>query len=102
VATLPRKRAEAWWEVKGVIAAIHRQPRVGFPVNLVWNRPTGAQVFAADDRGNGNEASTEQEDSSGSMRFEDASCQRCGRAGEKSRPAFIPRCDVQLAELDQG
>jgi hypothetical protein len=79
VATLPGKRAEAWWEVKAVIAAVRRQPRVGFPVNFVWNRPTGAQVFAADDRGNGNEASTEQEDSSGSMRFEDASCQRGAR-----------------------
>lgn len=79
VATLPGPRPEAWWEVRAVIAAVRRQPRVGFPVDFVWNRPTGALVFVADDRGNGNEASSEQEDSSGSVQFEQASCSKGAR-----------------------
>jgi hypothetical protein len=75
IATLPHK-PEAWWHVIAVVSDLRRQPRVEFPVSFVWNRPTGAFVFVADDRGNGNEASSEQEESGGVIQFDEASCRR--------------------------
>ena len=61
------------WQLRAVVADIRRHPVVRFPHSFVFDRPTGAQLFAAE--GN-NEASTSEEEASGRISF---SRVRCGR-----------------------
>ena len=49
--------------------------RIKFPNDFVWNRPRGALLFVADGE---NEASTAEEESSGSMEFSRVTCRRGG------------------------
>lgn len=63
----------ALWTLSAVLADVKRKPVVRFPHSFVFDKPTGAQLFAADGR---NEASTAEEESSGRMTFTKA---RCGR-----------------------
>ena len=63
----------ALWTLSAVLADVKRKPVVRFPHSFVFDKPTGAQLFAADGR---NEASTAEEESSGRITFTKA---RCGR-----------------------
>jgi len=79
----PPRRVSDWrlWAVPGDVRS---GKRVRFPVRFVWNRPEGAELFAADledtpggadVRGGTNEASTEQEDAGGWLEFDAVGCE---------------------------
>ena len=61
------------------LSAVRRDLAIGrpikFPKDFVWNRPRGALLFLAD---GSNEASTAEEESSGSMEFSRVTCRRGG------------------------
>jgi hypothetical protein len=61
------------------LSAVHRDLTIGrrikFPNDFVWNRPRGALLFVADGE---SEASTAEEESSGSMVFSRVTCRRGG------------------------
>ncbi len=61
------------WQLSAVVADVRRRPVVRFPHSFVWNRPTGAQLFAVD---GDNEASSSEEEASGRISFGRV---RCGR-----------------------
>jgi len=61
------------WTLSAVVADVRRRPVVRFPHSFVFDKPTGAQLFAADGR---NEASSAEEEAGGRMTFSRA---RCGR-----------------------
>ncbi len=63
----------ALWTMSAVVADVRRKPVVRFPHSFVFDKPTGAQLFAADAK---NEASSAEEESSGRITFTRA---RCGR-----------------------
>ena len=54
------------WTMSAVLADVRRRPVVRFPHSFVFDKPTRAQLFAADGR---NEASTAEEESSGRITF---------------------------------
>ncbi len=59
------------WTLSAVLADVRRRPVVRFPHSFVFDKPTGAQLFAGDGR---NEASTAEEESSGRITFTRARC----------------------------
>jgi hypothetical protein len=63
----------SWWELHAVLADVRRRPVVRLPNAFVFDRPRGAQLFAVDAR---NEVNSDQEESTGSIRFGRV---RCGR-----------------------
>jgi len=63
----------AVWTMSAVVADVRRRPVVRFPHNFIWDKPTGAQVFAGD---RGNEASSAEEESTGRITFTKV---RCGK-----------------------
>jgi hypothetical protein len=63
----------ASWTLSAVLADVKRKPVVRFPHSFVFDKPTGAQLFAAT---GGNEASSAEEESRGRITFTKA---RCGR-----------------------
>jgi hypothetical protein len=69
----------AFWELNAVLADVRRQPVVRLPKTFIWNHPRGAQLFAA---AGGNEANSDTERSSGSIRFQRVRC------GKRLRIAF--------------
>jgi hypothetical protein len=66
-------REGPFWTLDAVVADVRRRPVVRFPHSFVWNRPTGAQLFAVD---GDNEASSSEEEASGRISFRRV---RCGR-----------------------
>jgi hypothetical protein len=66
-------RNGAFWRLDAVVADVRRRPVVRFPHSFVWNKPTGAQLFAVE--GN-NEASSSEEEARGRISFDTI---RCGR-----------------------
>ena len=66
-------RDEPFWQLSAVVADVRRRPVVRFPHSFVWNRPTGAQLFAVD---GANEVSSSEEEASGRISFGTV---RCGR-----------------------
>jgi hypothetical protein len=62
-----------FWQLSAVVADVRRRPIVRFPHSFVWDRPTGAQIFAVD---GGNEVSSSEEEASGRISFRRV---RCGR-----------------------
>ena len=66
-------RSAAFWELHAVVADVRRRPRVRLPNTFDWIHPRGALLFAA---AGGNEANSDTERSSGSIRFLRV---RCGR-----------------------
>jgi hypothetical protein len=65
--------AGPFWKVDAVVADVRRRPVVRFPHSFVFDRPTGAQLFAVD---GDNEVSSSEEEASGRISF---SRVRCGR-----------------------
>ena len=63
----------AFWELSAVVADVRRRALVRLPKTFIWNRPRGAQLFAA---AGGNESNSDTDESSGSIRFQRV---RCGR-----------------------
>ena len=61
------------WQLDAVVADVRRRPVVRFPHSFVWNKPTGARLFAVD---GDNEASSAEEEASGRISFGRV---RCGR-----------------------
>ena len=61
------------WQLDAVVADVRRRRVVRFPHSFVWNRPTGAQLFAVD---GDNELSSAEEEGSGEITFGQV---RCGR-----------------------
>jgi hypothetical protein len=61
------------WQLRAVVADVRRRRVVRFPHSFVWNRPTGAQLFAVD---GANEVSSSEEEASGQITFGRV---RCGR-----------------------
>ena len=59
------------WTLSAVVADVRRRPVVRFPHSFVFDKPTGAQLFAAGGR---NEASTAEEESSGRITFSRVRC----------------------------
>jgi hypothetical protein len=66
-------REGPFWQLDAVVADVRRRPVVRFPHSFVWNRPTGAQLFAVDGE---NELSSAEEEASGRISFGRV---RCGR-----------------------
>ena len=66
-------RTGPFWQLDAVVADIRRRPVVRFPHSFVFDRPTGAQLFAVD---GDNEASSAEEEASGRITFTRV---RCGR-----------------------
>ena len=66
-------RGGPFWQLRVVVADVKRRPVVRFPHSFVFNRPTGAEVFAFDPD---NEASSAEEEASGRISF---GAVRCGR-----------------------
>lgn len=65
----------AGWRVDAVRRDVVHGQRVSFPLDFVWDSPRGASVFVA---AHGNETSSGQEESSGSIRFSRVSCRPGG------------------------
>ena len=63
------------WDLSAVRRDVELGQPIEFPNGFVWNKPHGALLFAAYSR---NEASTAEEESSGSMTFSGVSCRRDG------------------------
>ena len=82
----------AFWWLRAVVADVRREPVVRLPHSFVFDRPTGAQLFAVDGT---NELSSAEEEASGRIVFRRA---RCGR-----RLAVRVRVDATLgSELSDG
>jgi hypothetical protein len=62
-----------FWTLRTVVADVRRRPVVRLPHSFVWNRPSGAQLFALD---GDNEVSSAEEEASGRISFHRV---RCGR-----------------------
>lgn len=67
--------ARRGWELSAVRRDVHFGQSIEFPNDFVWNKPRGAQLFAFDAP---IEASTAEEESSGSIVFSHLSCQLGG------------------------
>jgi hypothetical protein len=65
------RRPSAWWELHAVVADVQRRPVVRLPNSFNFDEPKGAQLFAVDRR---NELNSDQEESSGSIRFGRVAC----------------------------
>jgi hypothetical protein len=63
------------WDLAAVRADVRAGTRVSFPTDFVSAKPRGAQLFAADAP---NEASTNEEEASGSMTFTHVTCRHGG------------------------
>ena len=61
------------WRLSAVIADVRRHPVVRMPHSFVFDKPTGALLFAFE---GGNELSSQEEESRGTIRFKRA---RCGK-----------------------
>jgi hypothetical protein len=72
VAVRGRKRH---WDLSAVRADVRPGTQVKFPTDFVFNKPKGAQLFVADAP---NEASTNEEEASGSMTFTHVTCKHGG------------------------
>jgi hypothetical protein len=66
-------RTGPFWMLDAVVADVRRRPVVRFPHSFVFNRPTGARLFAVDGE---NEVSSAEEEASGRISFRRV---RCGR-----------------------
>ena len=66
-------RGGPFWQLDAVVADVREHPVVRFPHSFVFDRPTGAQLFAVD---GDNEASSAEEEASGRITFTRV---RCGR-----------------------
>jgi len=66
-------RSGPFWQVDAVIADVRRDPVVRFPHSFVFDKPTGAQLFAVERE---NELSSSEEEASGRITFGKV---RCGR-----------------------
>jgi hypothetical protein len=67
------RRRSAFWHLQVVVADVRRDPVVELPHTFVFDRPSGAQLFAVDGT---NELSTGEEEARGRIVF---SRVRCGR-----------------------
>lgn len=72
VAARGRKRH---WDLSAVRSDVGPGTKVKFPTDFVFNKPKGAQFFVADAP---NEASTNEEEASGSMTFTHVTCRHSG------------------------
>jgi hypothetical protein len=79
------KDARRGWELSAVRRDLEIGERIDFPNEFVWNRPRGAQLFVAAGR---LEASSAEEESSGSIAFSRATC-RLGSVVEFSVDAVL-------------
>jgi hypothetical protein len=61
------------WMLSAVVADVRRRPVVRFPHSFVFDKPTGAQLFAGD---GSNETSSAEEESSGRITFTRVHCGR--------------------------
>ena len=64
-------RRGPFWRLDAVVADVRRRPVVHFPHSFVWNKPTGAQLFAVDGH---NEVSSSEEEASGQISFGKVRC----------------------------
>lgn len=64
-------RGGPYWRLSAVVADVARQPVVRLPHSFVFDRPTGALLFATD---GANELSSAEEEASGRLVFRRARC----------------------------
>jgi hypothetical protein len=74
-AELPYESPAAYWIVSAVRADIERKPVTTFPDSFVFSEPRGAGLFALDADDRGNELSSADEESEGTMRVELEGCE---------------------------
>ena len=72
---VPRDDSDAYWIVTAVRADIERDPVTTFPNSFVFSEPRGAGLFAYDVDDRGNELSSADEESKGTMRIELEGCE---------------------------
>lgn len=63
------------WDLSAVRSDIKAGTTVKFPTDIIFNKPHGAELFVADAP---NEASTNEEEASGSMTFSHVTCRHSG------------------------
>ena len=63
------------WDLSAVRADVKAGTMVKFPTDIIFNKPHGAELFVADAP---NEASTNEEEASGSMTFTHVTCRHGG------------------------
>jgi hypothetical protein len=68
----------SYWRVWAIVEDVRGGKPVRFPNRFVWNKPRGAEIFVGDFPTE-NETSTKQEQSSGQIAFEEATCELDGR-----------------------
>jgi hypothetical protein len=71
----PRDDSDAYWIVTAVRADVERDPVTTFPNSFVFSEPRGAGLFAYDVDDRGNELSSADEESKGTMRIELEGCE---------------------------
>ena len=72
---LARGEGESGWILKGVRADVGGGQPVTFPLDFPFDQPRGAQFFVNDGE---NELSSSEPESSGSLTFQEVSCERGG------------------------
>ena len=75
---------ERFWELAAVRADVERDPVTRLPNSFVFTEPRGASLFAFDNVPRGNELSSAEEESSGTIRVELDGCER----GDEVRLTF--------------
>lgn len=70
-----RPTDERWWTLSAVRADVGAGSNLSFPNDFIWDQPEGAQLFILD---GDNELSTGESESSGSITFQEVSCERGG------------------------
>ena len=73
-----------FWELAAVRADVERDPVTRLPNSFVFTEPRGASLFAFDNVPRGNELSSAEEESSGTIRVELDGCER----GDEVRLTF--------------
>jgi hypothetical protein len=63
-----------FWELSAVRADVEREPATTLPNSFVFTEPRGTTLFAYDNKPRGNELSSAEEESSGTIRVEPAGC----------------------------
>jgi hypothetical protein len=65
----------SFWQLTAVRADVERDPVTTLPNSFVFTEPRGATLFAYDNKPRGNELSSAEEESSGTIRVELAGCE---------------------------
>lgn len=79
-----RSARDRFWELTAVRADVERDPVTKLPNDFVYTEPRATTLFAVDNKPRGNELSSAEEESSGTIRVDLAGCDR----GDKVEVTF--------------